>query len=246
MPKDVSFLEISNLFLSLNVDERRFIINNGVLLKSMIGNILSEEKKYTFATPLTDEEAVTFLHRNACCEPSSTVSAWRSYSRSVDYNGPCCWHLRKGFSLFENGSKTGPFCGGRVLLNKEALHQCKELSLPAIAFWIPVVAKSSTSRSFAEQNDYLRILRELNGLPEVHCLSLGSISVIVPLVFSHFRETGCRAPDSLLSVSTDDKYSRGRVVTITFEKSGLRCNVWDGNRDDNVGFFLLGLNPIDS
>lgn len=234
------------------------ILNDGELLaladdpravKSFLKELAKKASDGTFVTPMDDEEAVEFLmdrKGESETEARAKVKAWREAAMKMGYTGPIAWLVKAGFTLKTDAPKAGPCYDNLNYLQGWGI-QNDEPTVDSLVFWIPKLAENSTGKNYQQMVSHCGFLRDTYGLPANHCQSFGSISLLFALILGYYKLKGDRVPANFLYAASDSLHVHGyRLIAGHFYQRGLGCHGWDDDADGHVGFFLLGVELLDS
>jgi hypothetical protein len=191
----------------------------------------------SFFAPIADKDVPASV--------SGLVVKWRSYAEDLEYNGPVLWRVKAGFTMVEHAPKFGPcaFCFRDLLCEK---YHNNDPTTNALVFFIPRLI--ATGCTFEEQMSVLLFHRESCGLPENHCASFGTATLISGLVMAHRNLLGENAPLNGLMVRTDTKFrgEGGSRIALGFfwEYGGLTAfpgPCADEDHEGDLGVFPLGI-----
>lgn len=104
-----------------------------------------------------------------------------------------------------------------------------------VVFWIPKI--QGLDKPFSGQE---KILSEYDCKFESASLQIG-------LLLAHFQRTNERLPENYNYVRTSTFHVDGRrLLAGSFNESGLYCHCWDEGAGGYVGFFLLGVESLET
>jgi hypothetical protein len=210
---------------------------------------LRKTGEINYAVPLSDEQAVALLvygKEYSFDAASVIVDSWRMYAESRGYKGPIAWLVSHGFTL-----KTAPLvapCYDRF----EHLDSWGFTDKPTeelLAFWVPFTVNQRAEKNVEQMGLSQDILRKIHGLPEGHCVSFGSISLLTALILTYKSLTGKWAPENsryAVSDTLTDDGSRlfvGGGSVADPESDMLRCRRLrrGNNGGEDISFFPLGV-----
>ena len=224
----------------LSNKELLFLADNLQEVKDYITRRIAEIDRNTFVTPLSDKEVM-----NQFPQFADRLAPWRKLASSLDYYGPVVWLVKEGFNLKKYSLFVGP-----CTMSLDYLKDWDFKDIPTsnmLVFWVPRLAPDSTSKTVAKREQYRNKLRAYYDMPENHCDRFGSIALLVALILAHFKRTGERVPLKGFFVLSDTLTTKG----YRFFCGGyslwiglLRCSDGLTKNDDDVGFFLLGVEEI--
>lgn len=234
---------------TLTDEERLAFSSSHVVLKDALAWRVREIKRSTYATHLSDGEAVKLIAQQRGCERSEAeallkIFCWRKYASDMGYTGPVAWKVRPGFTLKTHAPLAGPCY--RNLDYLQAADFADEPTADSLVFWVPRLVNESTSKNVPQMQTHRAEQRVDYKLPEHHCTSFGSIGLLFALMFAHFNRTGERALQGQFYAVSDTLDADGRRLTVgSWDSDGLDCgSTVDPGNDHGVGYFLLGVEEI--
>jgi len=250
MNHKASYVAVATALDLLTDDELIAVAESPDKLKGFAAGLVAEIVKNTFVVPMSDEEAIVLLVAEKKYDEEKArlvVVAWRKYAAAMGYTGPVAWRVKAGFEFKKHSPLMGPCCNGLSYLQGWNLLN-DEPTQNAIIFWVPRLAEGSLGKNISAMEKLRGELRQQHGLPAHHCGRFGSIAQLFALILAHFKRVGERVPLKQLYAASDTLHADGdRVIAGSFDGGdGLSGNGWWHDKDggDDIGFFLLGVEPL--
>ncbi len=231
----------------LTREEKLVIADQPDKAKQALTELARQIEANIFVKFLSDEEAISFLIEHGADKylAKAAVIVWRWYASDCGYTGPIAWRVKKGFTLKIHAPQAGP-CYQELEYLRDWEFRNDDPTKDSLVFWVPRLVKGSTGKSVEQMELRRAQLRRFYGLPKNHCRQFGSISLLFALILAHFKRTGERVPLHLDYAVSDTLYVNGKhLISGYFGGSGISCRLRDdGHGDDNVGFFLIGVEEL--
>jgi hypothetical protein len=232
MNRNASYVSVAAALASFTANELSVFAEKPELFKQFASKLVADTVANTYVVHLDDKD-VPEQYRE-------TVAKWRKYAASLGYTGPVAWKVKEGFTLKTHASLAGPCYEKLECLQDWGMND--EATKDSIVFWVPRLAEGSTSTTVLQMEALRTELRQRYELPAHHATSFGSIALLFALILAHNKRTGERVPLKTLYAASDSLHAAGlRLVAGSFDGDGLHCRGWDEGSNDNVGFFLLGV-----
>lgn len=193
-----------------------------------------------FFLPLLDSQVPSLRH--------STLAKYRAEAtrQNIPVTTPLCYRVVNGFTLKTHAPKAGP-CRENFQYLQNWNFEDKPTT-DCLVFWIPRLVPGSTAKTVDEQKTLLAEFRNRLDLPKHHCSSFGSVALLSGLILAHQKATEEQVPLNGLWTRTDSCNSGGHRLVLFWDSGDLCCGDWDwnGDRDDYLGVFALGVETLGS
>jgi len=222
----------------LSDEEMLALTDNPGEVKKLGGELVAKEIANTFAVSLSDAKVQERFPQFA-----DRLAPWRKLAALMGYTSPVAWLVKQGFTLKTHAPLVGPCYENLQYL------QCWNFSDDptddCLVFWVPCLAESSTGKNIKAMEAYRAELKKLYELPGDHATYFGSIQLQFALILAHFKRTGERIPLNFRFAASDTLSAGGsRLIAGYFRVNGLHCDVWHEDGNDDIGFFLLGVEAL--
>lgn len=239
--RKASFNAIAKMILDLSDEKQLALVDNPEKFKEFVSDLMREAKERAFFIATSDKYAPTHL--------TDAVAKWRKLASDLGYTGPVLWQVKAGFTLKSHAPLAGP-CHEQFGYLQDWELKNDEPTVDCLVFFIPRIV--ATGKNAEEQMQALKELREKYGLPDGHCTSFGSASLVSGLILANFKRTGERAPLNTEWVRTGTLLTGGSRLRLgafgvydgldCFNDDGRWDDDWDADRCDRSG--ILGVFPL--
>lgn len=235
-----SAIALVAMLKDLSDEEMLALTDNPGEVKKLGGELVAKEIANTFAVSLSDVEVQEKYPQFA-----DRLDPWRKLAALMGYTGHVVWLVKQGFTL-----EYAPFAGfcrkSFDYLKNQPQNQNfnDDPTKDSLVFWVPRLAENSTLKNSWVMEKYRSELKKRYKLPGDHATYFGSIQLQFALILAHFKRTGERVPLKRLHMVSDTLYIGYRLIAGNFDALGLDCSRWDEYSNGNVGFTLLGIEPL--